>query len=102
MHTRKPLERLARTGGRGDERVVARGDVGPALGLRDGGPLGEAPPEPLRDGRVEPGQSGVRVAAHRGPSVSCTDGEVIDPYSTSWVRHSWLELASAAGSIPVC
>ena len=60
-------EGLARSGGRGDQRVVAGRDVRPALGLGRGGPLGEAPPEPLRDGRVEPGQGGVRVTADPRP-----------------------------------
>ena len=63
----EPGERLARAGGRGDERVVAGGDLGPTFGLRGGGALGEPAPEPLRDGRVEPGQRGVRVAADPRP-----------------------------------
>ena len=63
----EPGERLARAGGRGDQRVVARGDVGPALGLWGGGALGEPAPEPLRDGRVESGQGRVRVSTDPRP-----------------------------------
>ena len=46
-------ERLARAGGRGDQRVGARRDVRPAVALRRRRPLGEAPTEPLADRRME-------------------------------------------------
>src|SRR5207253_11181256 len=41
---------LARAGRRGDERVLAGGDVGPAPALRDGRPVREAAAEPGVDG----------------------------------------------------
>jgi hypothetical protein len=46
-------ERLARAGRRRDQRVGARRDVRPALGLRLGRTVGEAAPEPLGHGRME-------------------------------------------------
>ena len=46
-------QRLARTGGRGDQDVLAVGDVGPGRGLGWGRPVGEAPGEPAGHGRVE-------------------------------------------------
>ncbi len=46
-------ERLARTGGRGDERVPARRDEGPAFALRRRRPFREAPAEPRADRGVE-------------------------------------------------
>ena len=47
-------ERLARTGRRGDERVVARGDARPTVALRWRRPFGEAATEPGADRGVEP------------------------------------------------
>ena len=65
---------------------MADSDVGPALGLRGRRALGGTVAGPLRDGRagIRPGRMRVSTAA---APVSCTDGEVISPCSTSWVRH---------------
>src|SRR5690606_7504593 len=56
----EPGQRLARTGGRGDERVAPLGDVRPPGPLRGGGAVGEAAGEPRRHGGVE------RVAERAG------------------------------------
>ena len=55
----EPGEGLARSGGGRDQRVDARGDVDPALGLRAGRAVREPAPEPLRDRRME-GAVGLR------------------------------------------
>jgi hypothetical protein len=64
-------QRLARTGGRRDQRVVTCGDEGPARRLRWGGALREAPQEPLGDRRVEGAED--RVLGGRG-LLRCTHG----------------------------
>ena len=60
-------ERLARSRGGRDERVVARLDVGPALALGGGGAIGETAAEPLRHRRMEALHHGVgpRQIEHR-------------------------------------
>ena len=57
----EPGERLARAGGRGDQRVGARPRcAGQPSRLRRGGAVGEAPAEPLGDRRMEPREHGIR------------------------------------------
>ena len=57
-------ERLARSGGRGDEGVAAGLDRGPRFGLR-GGWRSEALGKPVRDRRVEQGVEGRRQSRRR-------------------------------------
>ncbi len=54
-------ESLARPRGRGDQRVPARRDLGPARSLRLGRPGGEPPGEPGPHGRVERFEHQVRL-----------------------------------------
>ena len=58
-------ERLARTGGCCDQRVVARSDAGPAVALRIGRSVGESPPEPSPTAGWNPSTGTAE------PSVSC-------------------------------
>ena len=67
MQTRNPLSVLPDPVGAAMSVSWPARDVGPALGLRGGGALREPAPEPLRDGRVEPGQGGVRVSTDPRP-----------------------------------
>ena len=60
-------QRLARTGGSGDQRGAAGKDLRPALLLRLGGRT-EAPEEPLRNQRMRPGQRD-RNFPHRHPAI---------------------------------
>ena len=62
MHDEEAGERLARAGGRGDQRVVPGRDVRPALRLGLGGAVGEAAPEPRAHGRMEVGEAARRRA----------------------------------------
>src|SRR5581483_3936240 len=59
-------ERLPRARGCGDQRVVTRGDRGPAVALALGGALREPPTEPLRDCRREAVDLARGRAGHRG------------------------------------
>ena len=67
MHTRNPLSVLPEPVGAAMSVSWPAPMWGQPSACGRGGALGEPPPEPLRDGRVEPGQGGVRVSTDPRP-----------------------------------